>query len=505
MSAAPYELPDGWAWATLGSVARLNMGQSPRGVFTNDLGEGVPLVGGASDLENGRPKPGRYTTRPTKLCRAGDIIICVRATIGKIAKADAEYCLGRGVAALEPSHISGDFLQRYLSASVEELRELGTGTTFEQISKDDLERFPVPFPPLSEQRRIVAKIEALFEQSRTAREALDRIPPLLKKFRQSVLAAAFRGDLTRDWRDQHPDVEPAPVLLERIRAERRRKWEEDLRAKGKDPRKAKYQAPRPVDISGQPELPEGWAWVPFGTLISFVTSGSRAWAKYYSEGGPIFLRVGNLDHDSISLDLTQIARVKPPDGAEGTRTRVEPGDILISITADVGMVGVAPEDIGDAYINQHVALARPLSGPSVPYLAYYLAAEGGGQKQFREMQYGMTKTGLSLANVQDVRIPFAPLSEQHCIVAEIEEMFSRTKAVETVLHAARRRANKLEQSILARAFRGELVPQHPTDEPASVLLDRIRAEGTERSPSKQPLTIVRRPTGYRQPKRRATP
>jgi hypothetical protein len=141
----------------------------------------------------------------------------------------------------------------------------------------------VPLPPLGEQRRIVAKLEALQERSRRARDALDAIPPLLEKLRQSILAAAFRGDLTKEWRAQHPHVEPADKLLARIRLERRKKWEETelakMVAKGKPPKddawKKKYVEPKPVDTEGLPRLPKGWCWaaardvVQPGTVITY--------------------------------------------------------------------------------------------------------------------------------------------------------------------------------------------------------------------------------------------
>ena len=135
-----------------------------------------------------------------------------------------------------------------------------------------LSQIPLSIASLPEQRRIVAKIEALQERSRKARAALEAIPPLLEQFRQSVLAAAFRGDLTADWRAQHPDVEPASVLLDRIRAERRRRWEEaelaKMQAKGKMPKdekwKERYKEPEPVDQTELPELPEGWWWATRG-------------------------------------------------------------------------------------------------------------------------------------------------------------------------------------------------------------------------------------------------
>jgi hypothetical protein len=128
-----------------------------------------------------------------------------------------------------------------------------------------------------------------------------------------------------------------------------------MKAKGIKPKddswKKKYKEPAGPDTANLPELPEGWAWAKSDQMFSFVTSGSRGWASYYSEIGSVFLRMGNLDHDTIQLDLADIQRVQPPDGAEGLRTRVTAGDILISITADVGMIGMVPEGFEEAFIK----------------------------------------------------------------------------------------------------------------------------------------------------------
>ena len=481
------ELPEGWVWAPLGDVCTINPRHERAFLADDQPVSFVPMA--AVDHRSGAivgssVKPYGQVRKGFTHFAEGDVLFaritpCMEN--GKVAVArNLINGLGCGTTEFHILRPLGGILPEYIHRYVrqESFRRAAaanmSGTAGQlRVPTGYIKRVEVPLAPLAEHRRIVAKIEALFEQSRTARQALDRIPPLLKKFRQSTLAAAFRGDLTRDWREQHPDVEPASVLLDRIRTEHRRKWEEDLRAKGEDYGKARYDEPKPLGVEDRPKLPDGWVWVEFARLVSFVTSGSRGWAKYYSDDGPIFLRVGNLDHDSVSLDLAQVVRVSPPDGTEGTRTKVAPGDILISITADVGMVGIVPEDIGEAYINQHIALARPLSGPLSLFLAYYLASYEGGQKQFTDMQYGMTKTGLNLANVKDVHIPLAPLSEQHHIVTRIKEMFSHAHAIEAAVEAARRQADKLDQSILTRAFCGGLVPQDPNDEPASVLLDRI--------------------------------
>ena len=182
----------------------------------------------------------------------------------------------RGEAAM-PEWISmfgnSDEAQAYFVASGKQTTNLAS------ISMSTLGSLPVQTPPLNEQRRIVAKLEALQARSRRAREALDSVPPLLEKLRQSILAAAFRGDLTKDWRAQNPNPEPASALLARIRTERRKKWEESelakLKAKGKPPTddrwQAKYKEPQPVNTAGLPELPEGWGWASAEEICHDVT------------------------------------------------------------------------------------------------------------------------------------------------------------------------------------------------------------------------------------------
>ena len=147
------------------------------------------------------------------------------------------------------------------------ISSLAAGININNLRPEHLYTLSVPVPPLSEMQRLEKKIEALQERSRRAREALSEVGPLLEQFRQSVLAAAFRGDLTADWRAAHQNVEPASELLLRIRAERRRRWEQaelaKYDAKGQKPPRNwqdQYKEPEPVDESDLPELPKGWVW-----------------------------------------------------------------------------------------------------------------------------------------------------------------------------------------------------------------------------------------------------
>ncbi len=297
-----------------------------------------------------------------------------------------------------------------------------------RVTFEDLMSYPALLPPLAEQKRIVARIEELFSSLDAGVASLKKAQAQLKIYRQSVLKWAFEGRLS------NPDVKAG-------------------------------------------ELPEHWKWETTSNVFEFVTSGSRGWAKYYSNIGAIFLRMGNLDHDTVKLDLSDIQYVKLPSNIEGKRTRVQTGDILISITADVGMIGLVTEAFPEAYINQHVALARPDVGKVLPrYLAIYLSGKENGQKQLKNLQRGATKVGLGLDDIKSVRFPLPPLSDQALIVAEIESRLSVCDKLEESIARSLEQAGALRQSILKKAFEGRLVPQDPYDEPASVLLERIRAE-----------------------------
>ena len=211
-------------------------------------------------------------------------------------------------------------------------------------------------------------------------------------------------------------------------------------------------------VIGDGELPEGWYWTTIEEQIKHLTSGSRGWAKYYSDSGSLFVRVGNFNRLSKTIDLKKIIFVNAPNGAEANRTRLQEKDLLITMTADVGMVGVVDENTlrrGDAYINQHVGLVRLKEPESVEYIAYALASEIG-QKQFREKQYGATKTGLNFEDIKSLQVPLPPLEEQRRIVAEVERRLSVARQVESAVEAAQVRASRLRQAVLKSAFEGRL-------------------------------------------------
>jgi type I restriction enzyme S subunit len=385
----------------------------------------------------------------------GDAIIvsAVGARCGKAFLASGKWSAiaNTHVVWPQPDKIDRKFLWYKINAERFWIRS-GTAQPFVVVRKT-FER-PFALPPLDEQQRIVAEIEKQFTRLDAGVTSLKRVQTALKRYRASVLKAACEGRLVRTEaelaRKENRSYETGEQLLQRILEERRAKWNG----------KGEYKEPRSVGNTDMPKLSEGWAWCMSDAVFVFVTSGSRGWAKYYSEAGPIFLRIGNLNHEDIRLDLSDLQHVTPPGGAEGTRTAVEPNDILISITADVGMVALVPEKLGESYINQHVALARPACSVCAEYIAYYLSGSEGGWRQLKKLQRGATKVGLGLDDIRSVPIPLPPLAEQKRIVAEVEAKLSIVDELEMMATSQFRRIARLRQSILQQAFEGKLTEKN---------------------------------------------
>ena len=225
------------------------------------------------------------------------------------------------------------------------------------------------------------------------------------------------------------------------------------------------------------DLPDGWAWSKIGPLCEYIPSGSRGWAQYYSETGILFLRMGNLSRDSFDLRLDNLQRVNLPDNAEGTRTRVAENDLLFSITAEIGMLGLIPANFEEAYINQHVGLIRFLKDAQTKFFPYILMSEFC-RDQYYTVQCGM-KNSFRLDNIQNILAPVPPLGEQIRIAEKLSNIWTHIQQIDIESEAASDIISKAKSKILDLAIRGQLVPQDPDDEPASVLLERIRAEKEE--------------------------
>ena len=317
--------------------------------------------------------------------------------------------------------IGNVFLMHYLN--MVDYKDYVKGTTRLKLTQGSMQLMPFPLPPLSEQQRIVERIEELFAKLDEAKERLQEVADSFAVRKAAILHKAFTGELTKQWRWKNG------VSYE--------SWEEK---KGED-------------------------------FFEYVTSGSRGWAKYYSDKGSIFIRMGNLNHGTIELDFSDIQYVELPDQVEGQRSKLQKNDILISITADVGMIALVREDM-DAYINQHVALARPKNDLYAEFLAWYFVSDDGLQ-QMQNKQRGATKIGLGLQDIRSIILKIPTLPEQHEIVRLIDDLLARERAAQQAAEQALASIDLMKKSILARAFRGELGTNKASEASALELLRQV--------------------------------
>ena len=171
------------------------------------------------------------------------------------------------------------------------------------------------------------------------------------------------------------------------------------------------------------EIPESWAWTRIGSITELITSGSRDWAKYYAETGALFLRMGNLSKNSFTLRLNNLQRVQLPQKAEGIRTALQAGDLLFSITGEVGKLGLIPDKFETAYVNQHTAVLRFFPAIRNKYLPYFLLTDYA-QKFYKGNQHGI-KNSFRLDSIYNVLVPIPPSQEQKRIIDRIEKLFHK--------------------------------------------------------------------------------
>ena len=333
--------------------------------------------------------------------------------------------------------------------------------------------YPFPLPPLPEQRRIVAEVETQFTRLDASVASLQRAQANLKRYRASVLKAACEGTLAPTEaelaRADGRDYEPAAVLLERILAERRVRWE------SQEKRRGKYREPSAPDTAGLPAPPEGWVWATVEHLSQLIQYGTSVKASADASGIPV-LRMGNIQDGE--LDFSDL-KYLPADDPDTRKTSLRDGDLLFNRTNSAELVGKSA-----VYKERHppacfasylIRVSFPLD-VSPDYICTFINSQQGKRyiAQVRNQQVGQANVnGTKLAAMP---IPLPPVSEQRRIVAEVERRLSVVQQAESAVEANLARAERLRQSILKQAFSGQLVPQDPCDEPASVLLERIRAE-----------------------------
>lgn len=496
------ELPEGWCKATVGEVATLLRGVT----YSKDQASTSPLVGmkpilrgnninGELNFEDLVYVP-ETLIAPEQIVSAGDIIFAMSSgskhLVGKSAKARISFdgAFGAFCGLLRSSEaINKNFLHYVFQGSDfrRAISEVSKGSNINNLKREHILDFEFSCPPLAEQHRIVAKIEELFSELDQGVASLKAAREQLKVYRQSLLKNAFEGKLTAAWRAAHADqLETAEALQHRIATERQTRHQQQLanwQTAGQPGPKPKPPKPLPPltaeELAELPELPEGWVFVRAEEIADFITKGTTPSKELLFSGhGEIpFIKVYNLTMTGaldFSIDPTFVSK----ETHQGflNRSKVYPGDVLMNIVGPpLGKVSIVPPTYPEWNINQAIAIFRT-TAITPKLLAKYLAHETTVRSMVKKSKATAGQFNLTLEICRETLIPLCGKLEQEQIELLIDEKLSEADQLDQTLATALQQADALRQSILKKAFHGQLEKQDKNEEPATALLERIRAE-----------------------------
>ncbi len=423
-----FQIPEPWEISKLPEIADINMGQSPSSSDVNEHGEGIVFFQGKAEFGKLYPTPKKYCTKPTKIASAGDILLSVRAPVGPTNLANQSTAIGRGLAAISAYHglMESRYLLYFFKCIEPWLSTQGTGSTFKAISGQFIRDLQSPVPPLAEQKIIAEKLDTLLAQVDSTKARLEQIPQILKRFRQAVLAAVVNGKLSKNTKQ----------------------WEIYL----------------------------------LKNICTSISDGDHQ-APPKSETGIPFLVISDVNKGVIDFD--NVSRWVPESYYQSLKEIRKPCqyDILYTVTGSYGIPVIVNNNKPFCF-QRHIAIIKPNRNLiDHRFLAFYLESPQIF-KHASDVATGTAQKTVSLSSLRNFEISVPPLKEQHEIVRRVEQLFAYADAIEKQVNNALARVNNLTQSILAKAFRGELTAQWRAENPelisgensAAALLEKIKAE-----------------------------
>jgi len=485
-------IPNGWVTATLQDVAKWSSGGTPARANTSYYEGTIPWVKtgelGVRMLTNSEEhiSEAAINASSAKIFPKGSVAVAMYgATIGKTSIFGIDAATNQACAVGIPDAVTAEFLYYFIVSQEKAFIDAGQGGAQPNISQGIVKDWPILLPPAAEQSRIVAKIEELLSELDTGVVELKAAQKKLHLYRQSLLKAAVEGSLTAEWRTLNNPQETGAELLARILKERRARWEKKQLAKfkeqGKTPLKgwqSKYPEPVASDTSGLPELPEGWVWASLD-MLGEIASGVAKGTKHKSDvqvREVSYLRVANVQRGFLNLSEIKTILATERDIFDLT---LKPGDVLFNEGGDRDKLGrgwVWKGEVPNCIHQNHVFRMRPYLPDMLPEL---ISHHGNTFGKLWFQNAGKQTTNLASINMTMLRsfpVPVGPTSEQNEILNLLERQIENLDRQEQSVELALKQSAAQRQNILRAAFAGELMPQDSSDEPARVLLERIRAE-----------------------------
>jgi type I restriction enzyme S subunit len=479
------ELPKGWAWATVGDLAEYINGFAFKP--TDRSVSGLPIIRIQNLTDPDRPVHLTQRRVPDEYrVRTGDILVSWSATLDAFRWGRGEALVNQHIFKVVPNSVAvhAPWLLHWLRLAIVQMQDTEHlhGSTMKHINRGPFLAHRVPLPPLKEQVRIASALEDVLSDLDAGVDELKTAQAKLQRYRQSLLKAAVQGDLTSDWRAANPPAETGAALLQRILAERRARWEAAQRAKAEASGKplakgwqAKYEAPSEAAASALPQLPPGWAYASADQLSWEGLANGRSVPT--AEAGAKVLRLTAIRRGQVDL-----AEHKCGDwtAAEAKPFSVTKGDLLIvrgngslQLVGRCGLVGDVPFQV--AYPDTLIRL-RVMTDLVAPA---WLAAVWDSQLVRSHLE-GRARTSAGIykiaqPDIQSAPVPVPPAAESLEALRLLHDQLEVSDAMQSAIDKSLARCTAQRQNILRAAFAGQLVPQDPADEPAEVLLARLRS------------------------------
>ena len=479
MSDVKNSLPSSWIEVELNDLTVINYGKA--------LAAGIRSAGGRIPVIGSSGKVGYHNEA---LVDGPCLVVGRKGAAGSVHLVpESSWPIDTAYFIQPPKDIDLVFLSYLLGTCG--LGALDKSTAIPSLSRDDLYRVLVPVAPRAEQARIVAKLEELLSDLDAGVAELKAAQKKLAQYRQSLLKAAVEGALTAEWRAKHQPLETGAQLLQRILQERRARWEARQLAKFAEQGKTlpkdwqkKYPEPVQPDASGLPQLPQGWVWATIDQIAQVGTGVTplRSKSAYFNEGTIPWVTSGALNSEAVASATELVTEL----ALKECRLELYPvGSLLVAMYGEGKTRGKCSELRIPATINQAIAaiVLEPAAQSCKAYLKAFLL---DSYEKMRAQASGGVQPNLNLQIVKAIALPLPPCSEQAEITQLLDGQFDQISQQQIAVQVSLQQSTAQRQNILRAAFSGQLVAQDPHDEPASALLERIRAERAAQGAVKKP-------------------
>lgn len=484
----PYTIPSNWVWTRLGEVNEIITGNTPsknentfwenKDIFfvkPDDLSQGRHLSFSKECIDKRAVNKVRMLPKNTTL-------ICCIGSIGKVAYSEVESCSNQQINSLvAKENCVYPLYNYYLVNSIffqSQMLENSSATTISILNKSSTEKLLFPLPPLNEQKRIVEKLDFLFEKTKRAKEIIEEVKIDIENRKISILDRAFKGTLTSKWRNENKTSD-VKELLKTINEEKIKKWEEDCLQAEKDgnkkPKKPTITEVKDmiVPVDEQPyKLPDSWVWVRLENLCE-VKGGKRIpkGEEFSNEKTKnVYLRVSDFNNYSINQDKLKYIS---DDLAEKLKNyKISTEDLYLSIAGTIGKIGIIPYELDKSFLTENAVKLTNLSNATNNKFLLNCFKTNFIQNLINDSITSSGQPKLAIFRIENFSIPLPPLEEQQEIVRVLDEVLENENKVKELLELEER-IDILEKSILHKAFKGELGTQNSSDESALNLLKSI--------------------------------